>query len=127
MLVREYCHALGWVTMRSALYTPTMRRLDAELGDLPAAGAFSEAELEGLPEPAKRYLRAVIAPGTPLATSAHLHMRGSIKLGLWLPFRARQVLAPHRGFAWAARVAGVISGSDQYVGAEGGWSGNSSA
>lgn len=79
------------------------------------AGAFSERETDGLPEPVRRYFRAAIAPGTPLAASARLHMRGRIKLGLWLPFRARQVLAPHRGFVWAARVAGIISGSDQYI------------
>jgi hypothetical protein len=47
-------------------------------------------------------------------------MRGSIKLGRWLPFRARQVLNPHEGFVWAARVAGVIVGSDHYLDGVGG-------
>ena len=42
-------------------------------------------------------------------------MRGSIRLGRWLPFRARQVLNPHVGFIWAARVGEVIAGSDQYL------------
>jgi Family of unknown function (DUF6544) len=82
-------------------------------------GTFSGAELEGLPEPARRHLAQAIAPGTPLATSARLRMRGHIKLGRWLPFRARQVLDPHRGFVWAARTAGVITGSDRYVHGEG--------
>ncbi|MGH2689979.1 MAG: DUF6544 family protein, partial [Actinomycetota bacterium] len=42
--------------------------------------------------------------------------RGRIRVGpRWLPFNARQVLAPHRGFLWAARVAGLIAGSDRYV------------
>jgi hypothetical protein len=47
-------------------------------------------------------------------------MRGQIKVGRWLPFRARQVLSPHHGFVWAARAAGVIAGSDRYVNGEGG-------
>jgi hypothetical protein len=47
-------------------------------------------------------------------------MRGSIKLGRsWIPFRARQILAPLHGFAWAARVAGVLVGSDRYAGGSG--------
>lgn len=47
-------------------------------------------------------------------------MRGHIKIGRWLPFRARQVLNPHHGFVWAVRTAGVISGSDRYTDAAGG-------
>ena len=48
-------------------------------------------------------------------------MRGRLKLGRrWLPFRARQVLAPHRGFVWTARVGGLIAGSDRYAGGTGG-------
>src|SRR5260370_42220769 len=48
-------------------------------------------------------------------------MRGRLKLGgRWLPFRARQVLAPHRGFVWAARVGGLITGSDRYADGAGG-------
>lgn len=41
-------------------------------------------------------------------------MRGNIKIGRWLPFRAHQILCPHSGFIWSARVAGVITGSDRY-------------
>jgi uncharacterized protein YciI len=68
-------------------------------------GGFVGDELDGLPEPARRHLAQAITPGTPLATSARLRMRGHIKLGRWLPFRARQVLDPHNGFIWAARTA----------------------
>jgi hypothetical protein len=82
-------------------------------------GAFTSAELEGLPKPARRHLAQAIANGTPLATSARLRMRGHIKLGRWLPFRAHQVLDPHRGFVWAARTAGVITGFDRYVDGQG--------
>lgn len=82
--------------------------------------AFTDAELEGLPEPVRRHLTQAIAPQTPLATSARLRMRGTIKLGRWLPFRARQVLNPHHGLVWAARAAGVIAGSDRYADGVGG-------
>jgi hypothetical protein len=81
--------------------------------------AFNDAELDGLPGPVRRYLEAAIAPGTPLATAARLRMRGQIKLGRWIPFRAEQLLAPHRGFHWAARAAGIVGGFDRYVGGQG--------
>ena len=76
---------------------------------------FGPAELDGLPEPVRRHLAQAIAPGTPLATAARLRMRGAIKVGRWLPFRARQVLNPHHGFVWTARAAGLIAGSDRYL------------
>lgn len=90
-------------------------QLEGRLADPPPPGSFDEAELEGLPDPVRRYLRASIAPGTPMARSARFRMRGSVKLGrAWLPFRARQILAPLHGFVWAARVAGILAGSDSY-------------
>ena len=76
---------------------------------------FDPAELDGLPAPVRHHLAMAVAPGTPLATSARLSMRGSIKVGRWLPFRARQVLDPHHGFVWAARAAGLIAGTDRYL------------
>jgi len=85
----------------------------------PAPAVFGEAELEGLPGPARRYLRASIAPGTPLATSARLRMRGRIKVGRWLPFHARQVLEPESSFQWTARASGVLSGFDRYADGQG--------
>jgi hypothetical protein len=88
---------------------------------VPALDAtFGEAELDGVPGPAATYLRAAIAPGTPIARAARLAMRGRIKLGpRWVPFRASEVLAPHEGFVWAGRAAGVLTGSDRYVGGRG--------
>jgi hypothetical protein len=76
---------------------------------------FGPAELDGLPEPVRRHLAQAIAPGTPLHTAARLRMRGAIKVGRWLPFRARQVLSPRQGFVWTARAAGLIAGSDRYL------------
>ena len=74
---------------------------------------FDPAELDGLPELVRRHLGLAIAAGTPLHTSARLRMRGSIKVGRWLPFRARQVLSPHHGFVWTARAAWLVAGSDR--------------
>jgi hypothetical protein len=80
----------------------------------PSGEVFSSAELEGLPEPVRRYPRTAIVPGTPLAVCARLRMRGRIKAGRWLPFSAREALNPHEGFIWSTRAAGVIAGSDRY-------------
>lgn len=99
---------------------PALSELEDRLLRAAEPGTFSDAELEGLPEPVRRHLAQAIAPGTPLAVSARLRMRGSIKVGRWLPFRARQVLSPHHGFVWTARAAGVIAGSDRYVDGAGG-------
>lgn len=82
--------------------------------------SFTEAEVMGLPEPVQGYFKASIKSGTPLALSAQLSMRGSIKIGRWLPFRAHQMITPHQGFIWVARVAGLISGSDHYANGTGG-------
>jgi hypothetical protein len=91
------------------------RDLRTRLAGAPAPGSFSGAELETLPGPVRRYFEAAVTPGTPLATSARFRMVGSIKLGeRWVPFRARQIEAPHHGFVWSAR-AGVIVGSDRYT------------
>ena len=94
--------------------------LDAELTNDPVPAVFSDDELDALPAPVRRHLQGAIAPGTPLATAVRLCMRGRIKLGRWLPFRAHQLLAPHRGTVWTARVAGLITGSDRYAAGRGG-------
>jgi hypothetical protein len=75
---------------------------------------YSPDELDGLPEPVRRYFNAAIALGTPIANSARLRMKGEIKVKRWLPFRARQVLSPRVGFVWAGRAGGLIAGSDSY-------------
>ena len=75
---------------------------------------FGPAELDGLPEPVRRHLTQAIAPGTPPHTSARLTMRGQIKVGRWLPFRARQVLSGTDRYVDGAgalrwRLAGLIT------------------
>jgi hypothetical protein len=95
--------------------TTTLADLEARLLRPAGPDRFDPAELDGLPEPVRRHLGLAVAPGTPLHTSARLRMRGSIKVGRWLPFRARQVLSPRHGFVWAARAAWLIAGSDRYL------------
>jgi len=86
----------------------------------PVEGSFTEHEIAGLPEPVRRYFGAAIAPGTAIARAARLQMRGKIKIGRWVSFRADELLAPGRGFVWAARAAGLVFGSDRYVDGAGG-------
>lgn len=80
----------------------------------PVEGSFEPASIQALPAPVRRYLCHAIEPGAPLIRSARLQMRGHIKVGHWLPFRATEVLAPRHGFEWRARAALLISGSDRY-------------
>lgn len=82
----------------------------------PEPAAFGPAVTAGLPEPARRWLAHAIPPGTPLWRTAELVMRGTIKLGGWRPFTARQVLAPPEGYIWAAtaRLMGLpVTGYDR--------------
>lgn len=85
----------------------------------PPEGHFDPACLGGLPEPAARYLRAALAPGTPLYTAVRLHMKGELRLdGAWHPFTATQVSRWDRGFVWRARawMKGLpVSGFDRLV------------
>lgn len=99
--------------------TPLLPMLEQEILS-PTRDRFTDSEIDGLAGPAQRYFRAAIAIGTPLAISAKIRMKGQIKLNRWLPFRARQILNPHAGFVWKARVAGVISGADYYFNGRGG-------
>lgn len=73
-------------------------------------------DLDGLPEMVRRYFRQSLAAGEPVIRAARLRMRGHIKIGRWLPFRAREVLDPMRGFVWRVHVAGgLIRGFDRYL------------
>ena len=92
------------------------------LADDATVGTFEPESTGHLPEPAQRWLAHAIQPGTPRWSSVELTMRGEIRLGRWRAFRARQILAPPRGFIWAAatRVAGLpVVGFDRYTGDSG--------
>jgi hypothetical protein len=64
---------------------------------------FTASLLAGLDEPVRRYLRHAIRDGAELGAGVRLAMAGHIKVGLWLPFSARQE-CDGRSFAWQARV-----------------------
>lgn len=76
---------------------------------------FDPGTVEHLPEPAQRLLTAAIPQGTPLATGVELEMTGRIKLGIWLPFSARQILRAGVGLVWAPVVGGRLI---RFVGAD---------
>lgn len=107
--------------MGSVDHRPTsMSGWERRLTTAPIRATFTDNEIAGLPEPVQRHLSTAIHPGAPLTRAVRVTMRGHIKLGRWLPFRATQVLDPHQGFIWAARVAGIIVGSDRYLDGVGG-------
>jgi hypothetical protein len=64
---------------------------------------FTPSLLAGLADPVRRYLSHAIGDGTELGTGVSLTMTGRIKIGLWLPFNARQE-CDGCSFAWRARV-----------------------
>jgi hypothetical protein len=75
----------------------------------PDPALFDPATVADLPEPVRRYLTHAIAAGTPLWRSVQVAMVGQIKIGTWRPFTADQVVAPEKGYIWAAvaRVFGL--------------------
>lgn len=81
---------------------------------------FTTEMIADLPEPARRYFRSTIQPGTPLRTVARLRMVGRFGMGNrenpnYLDFEATQVLALPSGFVWKMRARrGLmrLSGSD---------------
>jgi hypothetical protein len=86
-----------------------------------AAPPFDPASVADLPPPARRYLRHVIAPGTPLARSVRLEMRGRMRRSpdaAPMVLAIEQLLVPWRGFLWWARVEGgplMIRVTDHYA------------
>ena len=102
-------------------------RIEAALRTMPhPPDVFSAADVVGLPEPAQRYLRHAIAPGTPLAPVVRLEMTGTMKPtpeGARIALRAAETLAPQAGFVWTAatRMVGVpVRVSDHYFEGAGG-------
>jgi hypothetical protein len=72
-----------------------------------------------LAEPARRYLTHAVAAGTPLWQSVQVAMVGQIRIGAWRRFTADQVVAPAKGYIWAAvaRLLGVpVVGYDRLSG-----------
>jgi hypothetical protein len=91
------------------------RRLAAHQPATP--GTCDLSMIASLPDPAQRFFRFAIEPGTQLYTVAEISMQGELSLGNrakpnYMPMRAQQILAPPHGFVWRVRVGRLISGSD---------------
>jgi hypothetical protein len=85
-------------------------------------------ELEGMPAPVQRYLRAVLSEGQPLVTAVDVKHAGAFNLNesgeRWRPFTSRQRVVTQRpGFMWDGRIAMVpgvaMHVHDAYVAGEG--------
>lgn len=96
----------GALGLRRVLSDRHTDRIEAELTAPAPSRTFSEADLDGLPEPVQRYLRHAIAPGTLLSPSVRLWMDGTMTPtpgGPSTDLTAVETLAPHRGFIWMAK------------------------
>lgn len=88
---------------------------------------FSEKQIAGLPEPARRFFKFSITEGTPLYQWVDLRMEGQLSFGSkvnprYMQMRADQVLAAQHGFIWRpAMRSGLmrLSGSDGYYDGQG--------
>ncbi len=125
--------AFGVLTVVALMTMAILRRRDDEKVDgtwqsLEAPSThqvFTEDMVSDLPAPARRYLLHAIRPGTPLASSVSLEMRGTMRLKPgqeWMPMKARQIIAPPKGFVWRAEVGDGLmrfSGGDHYANGSG--------
>lgn len=97
-----------------------------DLENEPAAGeVFSEAMVEGLPAPARRYFLHAIRPGTPIATRLRWSWSGELKPSdqlPWLRLTSEQISVRDRGYVWKASTGSGplrLTAVDHYVGGEG--------
>jgi hypothetical protein len=108
----------AWRRMDHRADRAAQHRLAAAQPGAPAC--FDPAMVADLPEPARRYFRYTIQPGTPLHTVADITMAGRFGMGTranpnYLDMTARQTLAMPAGFVWKMRAKrGLVrlSGSD---------------
>lgn len=113
---------IAGLVLRRRLDLRDDRRISAALAATRASApaCFDPRQVTGLPEPARRYFRFVMATGTPLHSVAEIEMTGRFSLGTrerpnWLSMSARQTLAGPRGLVWrmsARRGWLCVSGSD---------------
>jgi hypothetical protein len=86
----------------------TAASADASVRGAPRAAKritrFDASALSSCDEPVRRYFTHAIAHGAPLEPRMRLRMTGRIKIGLWLPFTARQD-CDGSSFIWRAQVS----------------------
>ena len=114
--------AFGLCALILFLWRLTDRRADTVVWNSlvgqagPAGSAFDFSMIAGLPEPAQRFFRYAIAPGTRLVTAVEIDVTGRLGLGTkeapgYRAMRAEQILFPPLGLVWKVSM-GSISGSD---------------
>ena len=74
---------------------------------------YSEDELDGLPEPVKRFFQKVLRNGQPMITAVKLSQQGQFNMketeAKWNPFTATQVVTTQcPSFDWDARIQMVL-------------------
>jgi len=105
---------LVWRGMDRRADAATWQALSRTAGT--AQEVFDPATVESLPEPAQRYFRYTIRPGTVLHRAVEIEMAGMLGLGTrqqpgYRAMTARQILVPPDGLVWKLD-AGAIAGSD---------------
>lgn len=105
---------LGWRQLDRRSDNNTWQRL-AMIAE-PSDERFEAGMVKALPEPAQRFFRYAIQPGSRLHYAVELEMTGELGLGTKespnvRPMVAKQLLAPPHGLVWKLK-AGWISGSD---------------
>jgi hypothetical protein len=94
----------------------------------PQEAAYAPHEVDGLPDPVRRYVHAVLQPGQPIVTAVRLSHAGTFNQRVaaerWLPFTsAQRVIIRRPGFVWDARMAFVpgvtVRVHDAYIAGEG--------
>ena len=109
--------AIGLRALGAARWTELVRKHTTQLesgsvgaqGRRPSPARFDARELEGLPSPVQRYLRAVLTDGQPIIAAATVEMAGTMNMSAtgeqWKPFTSRQrVITRRPGFLWDAQV-----------------------
>ncbi len=108
LLVYALLHVLGrwrWSRARRTLLS------ELKASRVPTTAAVVDwQELQGLPLPVQRYLRAVLREGQPLPAAIELAQEGSFNMKAdgdgWKPFSAVQRSQMHHpGFVWDARIS----------------------
>lgn len=80
-----------------------LKDVRAALLAMPSPAYATDGQMD-LPPPAQRYFSFAMH-GSACPRAVDLHMQGEIRpnpKGAWMPFTARQIIAPGRGFAWEA-------------------------
>lgn len=113
------------------LWDGATRALSAELEAArrePSVCRYAVTELQRLPEPVRRYFRAVLKPGQPVITAVSLAHRGTFNTSEtaenWRPFRSTQRALIHLpGFVWDGRIEMLrglpVCVHDAYIAGEG--------